>query len=85
MAAGFVMLTLTLLLGAAFANPWRWDHKTVFSVLSWLVFATLLIGRVRFGWRGSQAIRWLVAGSLLLLLAYVGSRFVMEVVLHRAA
>jgi len=48
-------------------------------------FATLLIGRVRFGWRGSQAIRWLVAGSLLLLLAYVGSRFVMEVVLHRAA
>lgn len=84
-AAGFVMLTLTLLLGAAFANPWRWDHKTVFSVLSWLVFATLLIGRVRFGWRGSQAIRWLVAGSLLLLLAYVGSRFVMEVVLHRAA
>ncbi|MFN3888005.1 MAG: inner membrane protein YpjD [Aquabacterium sp.] len=84
-AAGFVMLTLTLLLGAAFANPWRWDHKTVFSVLSWLVFATLLVGRARFGWRGSQAIRWLVAGSLLLLLAYVGSRFVMEVVLHRAA
>jgi ABC-type uncharacterized transport system permease subunit len=56
----------------------------VFSVLSWLVFATLLIGRARFGWRGRRAVRWLVAGSILLLLAYVGSRFVMEVVLHKS-
>lgn len=83
-AAGFAMLSLTLLLGAVFATPWRWDHKTVFSVLSWAVFATLLVGRARFGWRGRQAIRWLMAGSLLLLLAYVGSRFVLEVVLQRA-
>lgn len=82
--AGFAMLSLTLLLGALFASPWRWDHKTVFSALSWLVFAVLLIGRARFGWRGMQAVRWLVAGSTLLLLAYVGSRFVLEVVLHRA-
>ncbi len=81
-AAGFVMLSLTLLLGATFA-PWRWDHKTVFSVLSWGVFAVLLVGRARFGWRGRQAIRWLMAGSTLLLLAYVGSRFVLEVILHR--
>lgn len=81
--AGFVMLSTTLLLGALFATPWRWDHKTVFSVLSWVVFAVLLIGRARFGWRGRQAVRWLVAGSTLLLLAYVGSRFVLEVVLHR--
>jgi ABC-type uncharacterized transport system permease subunit len=84
-AAGFAMLSLTLLLGALFAAPWRWDHKTVFSVMSWLVFATLLVGRARFGWRGRQAIRWLVAGSLLLLLAYVGSRFVLEVLLGRVA
>lgn len=82
-AAGFVMLSLTLVLGALFAKPWHWDHKTVFSVLSWLVFAVLLIGRARFGWRGRQAVGWLVAGSTLLLLAYVGSRFVLEVVLHR--
>lgn len=81
-AAGFVMLSLTLVLGAAFA-PWRWDHKTVFSVLSWAVFAVLLTGRARFGWRGQQAIRWLMAGSTLLLLAYVGSRFVLEIILHR--
>ncbi len=81
-AAGFAMLSLTLLLGAAFA-PWHWDHKTVFSLLSWAVFAVLLVGRARFGWRGQQAIRWLLAGSALLLLAYVGSRFVLEVILHR--
>lgn len=84
-AAGFLMLTLTLLLGAVFAQPWRWDHKTVFSVLSWLVFAMLLLGRLRFGWRGRQATRWLMAGSGLLLLAYVGSRFVVEVLLNRTS
>ena len=82
--AGFAMLTLTLILGAMFSVSWRWDHKTVFSVLSWCVFATLLTGRARFGWRGRVAIRWLIAGSVLLLLAYVGSRFVMEVLLHRS-
>ena len=80
--AGFVMLTLTLLLGFI-TTPWHWDHKSIFSMLSWMVFAILLIGRVRFGWRGRMAIRWLVAGSTLLLLAYVGSRFVLEVILHR--
>lgn len=84
-AAGFAMLTLTLLLGFWFSHPWRWDHKAVFSVLSWVVFAILLMGRYQFGWRGRQAVRWLYAGSALLLLAYVGSRFVMEVVLHRTA
>ncbi len=84
-AVGFVILSLTLLLGAWFAKPWRWDHKTVFSVLSWGVFAVLLLGRARFGWRGRQAIGWLIAGSTLLLLAYVGSRFVLEVILHRPA
>ncbi|WP_374317746.1 inner membrane protein YpjD [Aquabacterium sp.] len=82
--AGFIMLTLTLLLGFWFTTPWHWTHKSVFSVMSWLVFAVLLAGRWRFGWRGRQAVRWLYAGSLLLLLAYVGSRFVLEVILHRS-
>lgn len=82
-AAGFVVLTAALLLGAWFAQPWRWDHKTVFSMLGWLVFAGLLGGRRMFGWRGPAATRWLYAGAALLLLAYVGSRFVLEVVLHR--
>ncbi len=82
--AGFIMLTAALLLGAWVANPWRWDHKTVFSMLGWLVFAALLAGRSAFGWRGPRATRWLYAGAGLLLLAYVGSRFVLEVLLHRA-
>jgi ABC-type uncharacterized transport system permease subunit len=81
--AGFALLSATLLLGWWFSNPWRWDHKATLSVLGWLVFAGLLVGRQALGWRGRHAIRWLYAGALLLLLAYVGSRFVFEVVLHR--
>ncbi|MBT2302646.1 MULTISPECIES: inner membrane protein YpjD [Variovorax] len=89
--AGFVLLSATLLAGLLFsetlygasARAWKWDHKTVFSVLAWLSFAVLLIGRARFGWRGRTARRVLYAGSALLLLAYVGSRFVLEVVLAR--
>ncbi len=82
--AGFVALSAAIVLGAWFANPWRWDHKTVFSVLGWLVFAGLLAGRRAFGWRGPAATRGVYAGAALLLLAYVGSRFVLEVLLHRA-
>ncbi len=82
-SAGFVVLTAALLLGAWFADPWRWDHKTVFSMLGWVVFASLLAGRRAFGWRGPAATRWVYAGAALLLLAYVGSRFVLEVLLHR--
>ncbi|MFZ9286208.1 MAG: cytochrome C assembly family protein [Burkholderiaceae bacterium] len=90
--AGFVLLSATLLAGLLFSEQlygagksWRWDHKTVFSVLSWAAFAVLLVGRARFGWRGRKAVRILYVGSLLLLLAYVGSRFVIEVVLGRNA
>ncbi len=86
--AGFVLLTATLAAGLLFGEvlygrAWRWDHKAVFSVLSWATFLVLLLGRMRFGWRGRTALRWLYAGSALLLLAYVGSRFVLEVVLGR--
>jgi ABC-type uncharacterized transport system permease subunit len=81
--AGFVVLSAALVLGAWYANPWRWDHKTVFSMLGWLVFAGLLAGRRAFGWRGPAATRGVYAGAALLLLAYVGSRFVLEVLLHR--
>ena len=83
--AGFAVLTATLVLGAVTATSWRQDlHKTVFSVLAWVVFAALLVGRRRQGWRGQRATRWLYAGALLLLLAYAGSRFVFEVLLGRA-
>jgi ABC-type uncharacterized transport system permease subunit len=88
--AGFLLLSATLFAGFLFekqlygsATPLKWDHKTAFSVLSWLAFAVLLVGRALFGWRGKRAIRVLYIGSGLLLLAYVGSRFVMEIVLGR--
>ena len=81
--AGFIALSAAILLGTWFAHPWRWDHKTVFSMLGWLVFAGLLAGRRAFGWRGVAATRGVYVGAALLLLAYVGSRFVLEVLLHR--
>ena len=83
--AGFVVLTLALALGVATSPVWRWGHKAVFSLLAWAVFAALLAGRAWWGWRGRRATRWLYAGAVLLLLAYVGSRFVFEVVLGRPA
>jgi ABC-type uncharacterized transport system permease subunit len=88
--AGFVLLSATLLAGIFFSEQLygaghavKFDHKTVFSVLAWVVFALLLVGRFKFGWRGRKAVRALYAGSLLLLLAYAGSRFVLEVILGR--
>lgn len=83
--AGFSVLTVTLILGFYSMASWRWnDHKMVFSLLAWGVFAALLLGRRLQGWRGRQATRWLYLGATLLLLAYAGSRFVLEVVLGRA-
>ena len=88
--AGFVLLSATLLAGWLFAEQlygpglvWKWNHKTIFSVLAWLTFAGLLVGRARLGWRGLRAVRVLYLGSGLLLLGYAGSRFVLEVVLQK--
>ncbi|AWI75610.1 cytochrome C biogenesis protein [Parazoarcus communis] len=86
----FVLLTLTLLSGIVFSETlfgkaFRLDHKTVFAIVSWLLFGTLLFGRRAWGWRGKQALRWTLAGFVALMLAYVGSRFVIEVLLHRPA
>jgi ABC-type uncharacterized transport system permease subunit len=89
--AGFILLSATLLAGVFFSEKlygygtFKWDHKTVFSILAWVVFAFLLLGRFRFGWRGRKAVRVLYIGSILLLLAYAGSRFVLEVILRRPA
>lgn len=82
--AGFALLSAAILIGAWTAHPWRWDHKTVFSLLAWIVAAALLGGRHAFGWRGPQATRWIYVAAVFLLLAYAGSRFVLEVLLHRA-
>ncbi len=81
--AGFAVLTATLVLGVVTTMGWRFEHKIVFSLLAWGVFAALLLGRRLRGWRGRRATRWLYAGASLLLLAYAGTRFVWEVLLGR--
>lgn len=85
---GFVLLTLTLLSGVVFSEQLfgkvvKWDHKTIFSLLSWLLFGTLLAGRKWQGWRGKTALKFTLLGFAILLFAYIGSRFVLEVILHR--
>lgn len=87
-AAAFVFLTLTLATGIVFSETLfgralQADHKTVFALLSWLTFGLLLAGRVVYGWRGRTALRWTLSGFVLLVFAYVGSRFVLEVLLNR--
>ena len=87
-AAGFVLLTLTLASGMLFSEqifgkPVTFTHKTVFSVLGWLTFGALLWGRWRYGWRGRVALRWIIAGTVFVFLAYLGSKFVLEVLLGR--
>lgn len=85
---GFILLTLTVGSGVMFSEelfgkPLTIDHKTLFAFASWGIFATLLVGRHAWGWRGKRALRWTLAGFALLILAYIGSRFVAEVVLGR--
>ncbi len=85
---GFILLSITLLSGMLFseeifAQPLQFNHKSVFSIASWFIYAALLFGRVRYGWRGMKAIRWTVAGFALLLLAYLGSKFILQVLLGR--
>ena len=83
---GFTLLTLTAVSGVffteeIFGQPLRFDHKTVFTLIAWVVFGVLLLGRKMRGWRGRGALRATIAGYGVLLLAYVGSRFVIEVIL----
>lgn len=87
-AAGFILLTLSLGSGMLFSEevfgkPLQFTHKTVFAILSWFIFGALLLGRWQRGWRGRIALRWTLAGFLMLVLAYIGSKFVLEVILHR--
>jgi ABC-type uncharacterized transport system permease subunit len=86
-AVGFALLTATLLTGVLFVHnlfAQHLVHKTVLSLLSWLAFGALLYGRRRYGWRGAKAVRWTLAAMALLVLAYFGSKMVLELILHRA-
>ena len=86
----FLLLTLTVASGVLFSEtlfgkPLPLDHKTIFAIVAWFIFAALLLGRHLRGWRGRVALRWTLAGFVALMLAYVGSRFVIEVILGRSA
>jgi ABC-type uncharacterized transport system permease subunit len=85
---GFVLLTLTLASGVLFSEqifgkPLEFNHKVVFGFVSWGVFAILLLGHHFYGWRGRVAVHWTVSGFIFLLLAYLGSQFVTQMLLHR--
>jgi len=85
---GFALLTVTLISGMLFSEeifgkPMQFNHKTVFSIASWFIYGALLFGRYQYGWRGLKAIRWTLTGFMLLVLAYVGSKFILQVLLGR--
>lgn len=83
---GFVLLTLTLLSGGLFIHDWfaqHLVHKTVLTIAAWLCFGLLLLGHWRFGWRGRQAAIFTLGGMVLLLLAFFGSKMVLELILRR--
>jgi len=83
-AAGFILLTVSLGSGMVFINDifaQHLVHKTVLSIMAWLVFGVLLWGRWRYGWRGSLAVRLTLAGVVLLVLSYFGSKLVLEMIL----
>ncbi len=85
---GFVLLSGLMLTGMFFGEVvWgmalKWNHKTLLTVLAWVVIAVLLLGRQIRGWRGLLLVRSTIIGFALLFLAYVGTHFVMDVILHR--
>lgn len=84
--AGFALLTLALVTGAFFIEDLfaqHLVHKVVLAIVAWVVFGILLLGRWRMGWRGRQALRWTLAGYVLLGLSYFGSKIVLENVLGK--
>ena len=86
LGTGIVFLTISLVSGFLFIEDLfaqHLVHKTVLSILAWVIFSGLLIGRHRYGWRGQTAIQWTLIGFVLLLLAYFGSKLVLELILHR--
>ncbi len=85
---GFMLLTITVASGMLFSenifgHPLRFTHMVLFGIASWGVFAALLLGHHFYGWRGHTAVRWTLSGFAFLVLAYLGSQFVLEVFLHR--
>jgi ABC-type uncharacterized transport system permease subunit len=85
-AAGFGLLTLALITGFIFVTNLFTQNlvqKTVLSLIAWLLFGVLLMGRLRFGWRGRSAVRWTLWGFGILAVAYFGVKFVLEYLFGR--
>ncbi len=85
---GFVLLSLGLVSGLWFSMAERGsafilNHHTILSLAAWVIFGSLLIGHLRFGWRGKTATRWAIGGFVVLALAYFGWKFVLEILLDR--
>lgn len=86
LVAGWIILSLALFSGFVFVDDLfaqHLVHKTILSCLAWGVFAALIFGRLRYGWRGPKLTYWVLSGVVLLLLAYFGAKIVLEVVLGR--
>jgi len=86
LATGLIFLTISLVSGFLFIEnlfAQHLVHKTVLSILAWIIFSGLLLGRSCYGWRGKTAIQWTLIGFVLLLLAYFGSKLVLELILHK--
>ena len=86
-AIAFSLLTVSLILGGTAIDDigeQHLAHKIVFSVLAWVVFAVLLIGRWRYHWRGHRAVKYVCAGFVLLAVGFFGSKIVLELILQRA-
>lgn len=83
---GFVVLTVALSLGFFTVDSFLGQHlahKTVFSIISWIVYGVLLVGHFKFGWRGQKAIRFTLIGFVLLAVGFIGSKFILEMILGR--
>jgi ABC-type uncharacterized transport system permease subunit len=86
LVAGWIILSLALFSGFVFVEDimaQHLAHKTILSCLAWAVFAALIFGRWRYGWRGPQLTYWVLGGVVLLLLAYFGAKIVLESILGR--
>lgn len=85
---GFVLLSVALISGTVFSEavfgvPAALTHKTVFGLAAWLIYALILFRRHTWAWRGKKAAQWVLAAFACLMLAYMGSKFVLEVLLER--
>lgn len=84
LSAGFVLLSICLASGFFYLEDMfaqHLVHKTVLSCIGWTIFSVLLFGRWQFGWRGKRAVQWTIAGFAILILAYFGSKIVLEILI----